>query len=424
MSRLEDFIRISKAAPQPAPPKTENESAGAAQNPLTVDTSATKIGELKNAGAMTKIFLNDLFDRQNTRNESPSGNISRKAGQADLETDAEFKKLPAATQRLVRQALAKNQGNPADVDTLARLAQSAGFNRLNAAEQKHLINFVGGTNLELSQGARAELRTILDNPNADKSNPATFRKFLKEQPSLPSGVNTEPGASDARRRAYTVTGPVEEKNYDFYSGAGDAQKYTVETGGKKIPVYVGKDQDPNETYQTIDEVAKGLAALPPESLEKVTGVNVDPKLDPDDAYWEKEYNTPGLRAYMSAGADGVINIYPGRQTQHYLDGSMIHETGHTFSQQRLGVKTNNKLGDLLKHLSGKIAWSDWKSAMKKDGISPSGYARDTAAANGSPDEDFAETFQLYMEVRGKPQAAEIRAIMPERFALLDKLLKK
>lgn len=514
MSRVEDFNSVIKAAPQSAPLEVKNERAGT-QNPLAADAGTTKVGELNNAGAIAKSFLNKLFDLQTARANSTAKTspydalneikslpkpsykgiahnmpeedrqaiyeqrvqdynqkraaiadaaivgapppkredfnaappriaemeyrdalngynnqigelkqISREAKQANLETNAEFKKLPAETQALVRKALAKNQGSPKDVDTLARLAHSAGFNRLSSDEQKHLINFVGGTNRELSQGARAELRKILDDPNADKSNPETFRKFLKDQPGLPFVVSgtIQPGELDNRRRPYTVTGPEEVKNYNFQSGSADAQKYEVEIDGRKIPVYVGKNQDPNQTYHSINEVAKGLAALPSASLGKVVSVRVDPKQNPDDAYWAKEYKMPNFRSYMTAGADGNISIYPGKASQEVLDGSLIHETGHTLSKQRFGENTDSKVGDFFKHLLGRTTWSDWKKAMKHDGISPSVYAQQSAATD-APDEDFSETLELYMKVKGTPQEAEIRAIMPERFALLDKILK-
>ena len=527
MSRVEDFNLFTKVAP-PAPLTVENERAGT-QNPLTANISASKIGELNNAGIMAKTFLNKLFDRQpaplnppenppppSPANPSPPAKpspyealnkikslpkpgyegiapnlpdedrqaiyeqrvqdynqkratiaddavnqatppkredfkglpprvadmeyrdalggynnqigelkqISREAKQANLENNAEFKKLPAETQTLVRQSLAKNQAEPKDVDTLARLAQSAGFNRLRAEEQKHLMNFVGGTNRELSQGARRELKKVLDDPNADQTDPETFRKFLNDQPGLPFVVSgsIQPGEFDSRRRPYTVTGPEEVKNHNFQSGNADAQKYEVEIDGKKIPVYTGKDQDPKETYHSIDEVAKGLAALPSASLEKVVSVRVDPKQNPDDAYWAKQYKMPNFRSYMTAGADGNISIYPGRASQEVLDGSLIHETGHTLSKQLFGENTDNKTGDFFKHLFGKTTWSDWKSAMNSDGISPSVYAKQSAAT-GAPDEDFSETLELYMKVKGTPQESEIRAIMPERFALLDKILK-
>ena len=53
--------------------------------------------------------------------------------------------------------------------------------------------------------------------------------------------------------------------------------------------------------------------------------------------------------------------------------------------------------------------------MKSDGISPSTYAR------SSPDEDFAESWSLFMEVRHGPREEELRVLFPARWAILATL---
>jgi hypothetical protein len=348
--------------------------------------------------------------------------ISREAKQSNLENNAEFKKLPAATQQLVKTQLAKNEGSPQAVDTLVKLAQTEGFNKLSSEEQTKFLNYVGGTNKEISEPARQALEGKLNDPSFDSKNPESFRTFLKDQPGLTYVVSgtMAPGEFDSRRKTYTVTGPEEAKDHGFQSGKADADKYIVEVDGKKIPVFIAKGQDATLSYQTIDEVAKGLAALPKSSLDKVVSVQLDGKQNPDDAHWATEYNTPGFRSYMTAGADGNISIYPqtGKTAQEVLDASLIHETGHTLSKQNMGEGDGGFLGNMWRDITGQQKWSDWEAAAKKDGVSVSKYAKN------SHDEDFAETLTLYMKVKGTPQEAEIRAIMPERFKFLDEMLKK
>ena len=351
--------------------------------------------------------------------------ISREAKQANLEQNAEFQKLPPETKEQVGQILVNNQNNIQDVDTIVKLAQTEGFNKLSADEQKRFLNYVGGTNTEISAPARRELDKILNDPKADTKNPETFRKFLREQPGLRSVIaeDAKPGEFDDRRRPYTVTGPTDVKDYDgFASGKADALRYEVEIDGRKIPVYLPKNPDPNETYHTIDEAAKGLAALPAAVRNRVNSVKVEPGRNPNDAHWEKEYGIPNFRSYMTAGADGNINIYPGKQSQEVMDVSMVHETGHILSGQVLGDTDDplRRFKDALGDLFGKTTWNDWKKAMGKDGVYPSEYAK--TAAKSSPGEDFSEALALYVKVKGTPREAEIRAIMPERFALLDKML--
>jgi hypothetical protein len=266
----------------------------------------------------------------------------------------------------------------------------------------------------------------LNDPAADKTNPETFRKFLQDQPGLPYVTSSAatPGEFDGRRSPYTVTGPTDVAGYTgFASGTADALRYEVEIEGRKIPVFMPKNPSATETYQSIDEVAKGLAALPKAVRDRVDSVKVEPGRNPSDAYWEKEYGIPNFRSYMTAGADGNINIYPGKASQEVLDVSMVHETGHILSKQVLGETGSATRGlvDGISDFFGGTTWNDWKEAMKNDGVAPSVYAK-TAAAS-SPDEDFCETLALYMKVKGTPREAQLRAIMPERFAMLDEMLK-
>ncbi len=84
-----------------------------------------------------------------------------------------------------------------------------------------------------------------------------------------------------------------------------------------------------------------------------------------------------------------------------MTGTMVHESGHTWSYQTWGEDET------------KGGWVSWKAAMDKDQASVSGYA-DAAIA-----EDVAETVQVYNTTKGAPSHEEYRAIVPERFKILD-----
>lgn len=225
--------------------------------------------------------------------------------------------------------------------------------------------------------------------------------------SIPDVVETPPGTFDDRRIPYTI-GPAQEvPDHPFRSGTADALRYDVEVGGRTIPVYVPKDSSAlSGSIHTIDEVAKGLAALPEPSRNLVVQVNVEPGPNPDDAYWAQEYNDPNFSSYMTAGPDGVIDIYPAspQMSQDYLDGTMVHETGHIWSAQNWGSDAND------------ARWNDWKAAMGDDPSVASKYAK------AAPSEDFSETLQLYYQVRGTPEEAAARSRMPARFKIIDDIL--
>lgn len=320
-----------------------------------------------------------------------------------------FSGLSEARQVQVLEQMSKHPTDPAARETIANTATAPGFRALDDAKQEKLLNLIGGTNVDLARDARNEMTTLLSDPKFEKASAADqkaqLEKFLTDQPGLRDVVQPEAGAFDGKREKYKLTGPTDVKNHAFKGGKADALKYEVEIDGKKIPVWMPKNPDASMKYHSIEEVAKGLAALPASSRALVKEVSVEQKVNPDDAFWAKEYKDPNFHSYMTAGEAGVVSIYPGstKQSQDYLDGTLIHETGHTLSKQKWGNDDDPK-------------WKDWKDAMGKDGISSSQYAKK------SQGEDFAETLQLYQQVKGTPQEAEVRALMPERFKIIDELL--
>jgi hypothetical protein len=135
-------------------------------------------------------------------------------------------------------------------------------------------------------------------------------------------------------------------------------------------------------------------------------VQVDGNASPWDKHYQDVYGDPNHRAYMTAGAAGVITIYPSavKQTQQFMNSSFIHETGHTLSLSRWGNADTDP------------RWDAYEAAIQSDGFVTSNYAREHAH------EDFSETLVLYQKVRGTPEEAEVRALMPGRFRLIDELL--
>ena len=59
------------------------------------------------------------------------------------------------------------------------------------------------------------------------------------------------------------------------------------------------------------------------------------------------------------------------------------------------------------------ATAEWKAAGAKDLTSLSTYGRASVA------EDAAESYALYVGTKGTPAHDELRALFPNRFALLD-----
>jgi hypothetical protein len=110
---------------------------------------------------------------------------------------------------------------------------------------------------------------------------------------------------------------------------------------------------------------------------------------------------------MTAGAAGVVTIYPDKETNALPSAggqrsTMTHETGHTWSYKTWGEDTT------------KGKWVDWKKAMGDDKTSVSGYAMSAIA------EDVAETIRVYVSSKDTPRYAEYQKIVPHRFEILKK----
>ena len=100
-----------------------------------------------------------------------------------------------------------------------------------------------------------------------------------------------------------------------------------------MPVFLPELERYDKVSHTINEVAKGLAALPKAVFNRVVSVNVNRGDNPRDADFAKMYNIPDFTSYMSTGINGVVEIYPQKKKppQQALDASFVHETGHILS---------------------------------------------------------------------------------------------
>jgi hypothetical protein len=160
-------------------------------------------------------------------------------------------------------------------------------------------------------------------------------------------------------------------------------------------------------------LAQALSGLPPVLRTLVTEVRLYEAGNPNDAHWDKIYNPDNIEAkrfksQFTADIDGRISGFPAGSawTLGKLDGYMAHETGHTYSFRMMGADTAS------------AGWADWREAMAQDRFAASGYARHTVA------EDFSEFLEMYLDVRGTPEASELAKIFPRRTAALEALFAR
>jgi hypothetical protein len=286
---------------------------------------------------------------------------------------------------------------------VGQMKATAGYQALDKAEQSRLLVYIGG-GTSMSAGASAEMTKLLADAKKDKSKPATFRAFLHAQTGLAKSVG--PIARPRMETVNELSPGVDVKGFKFRSGKADAIRYDATVGvvdPVTIPIYEPKVPVPaNGVLPSVAEVMQTLATAPEATRKVVKEVHLNPGRNPDDKMWEQKKGMTGFRSFMTAGADGIVDMYPATAA---VDGerrrkSLEHESGHVVSMKAWGGDENGP------------KWAPWRKAMKSDGFAASTYGK-----SGILD-DFAEAWAMYMETKGQPTEAELKTLMPARYAIL------
>jgi len=142
-----------------------------------------------------------------------------------------------------------------------------------------------------------------------------------------------------------------------------------------------------------DDVAQSLATLSDEQLRNVKEVYITPDANSD---------TPGAVADYK---DGRIRFFPrgAAHPQSDIDWAMQHEAGHAYS-----------MGEVWK--KDPAARDAWIRAIGAD------HRPVTAYGNTDEKEDFGEFILLYSVVKGTPCEAAAKALFPNRWAIMQRLL--
>ncbi len=296
--------------------------------------------------------------------------------------------------------------------TLQTVKASPGFQQLSSSEQSRFLVYVGGANL-ISRRAGLRLATAIAGPKFDRTKPQTFRNFLKAESSLKQ-LDDKTGLDPFAHRPVSSTPVVDAGPRSFRSKPGH-------TPAEKVDVTIGAVTDPDKVtipvfrpkaaalkatlnYHTFADVEKGLSVVPPPNAKEIKRVEIEPAFNRDDAHWKKAYGDPTFQSYMTAGAAGIVNLYPSGTALSgdvWMMGSFIHETGHIIGNKTFG---SNHQGP---------KWKPWRDAMAADQLHPSDYAKK------SPSEDFSEMVLLARMVKGKKREREIRMLFPARMKILD-----
>ena len=284
-----------------------------------------------------------------------------------------------------------------------------GWATLTAAEKAQVEPLLFGATNAVSVAARGHLRTIFSGLAAktEAQQKASLTGLVGSQDAMPSVVSEQVETAAA---TYTLGAAATVKDYAFRGKKADAEK-TIATydDGKAIDIFAPKAPYAKGVHQhTVAEAADAAAYLPKPSRAVLTKIVLNVQENPDDAHWAVEYKDPNFHSYMTASPSGEVTIYPDSKAQpgdNYRRGTMIHETGHTWSYKAWGTDTS------------KGKWVTWKAAMTKDGNAVSDYAQASIA------EDVAETIQIFGSMKGTPKYDEYKAMVPNRFKILEAEMK-
>ncbi len=281
----------------------------------------------------------------------------------------------------------------------------AGWSKLPGSDQSIVEALLGGETNGVSGAARGHLGPLMPGLTGkpDTEQATALGGIIGNKAATPSLVGE---AVQSEPVAVALGAPTVQKNFDFRGKKADAEIFIATFGdGVSVEIVAPKAPEPGYHQHTAQEVAESARYVPKKCRELMKQVVLNTVENPDDAHWAVEYNTPDFHSYMTAGAAGIVTVYPSKTTQPPADamrGTLIHETGHTWSYQQWGNdKTKGK-------------WSDWKTCMDKDRVSVSGYAMNDIA------EDVAETVQVYGGTKGTPKYEEYKALVPSRLAMLEK----
>jgi hypothetical protein len=335
----------------------------------------------------------------------------------ELDHEAELAALEPGAAKSVLGVLGRQ---PAIV---ARLRAAPGFKALPADEQRRILIYVAGSTSLSTGGATAFDRVLAD--KRKRKDPDAFRKALHAQPGMAELATLPEVPPEAV--AVRLEVPEQVNQHPFHSGNSDAIRNRVvfddpvtATAFNKNQIDVMQPKKPPTAaagkLPSVADVVSVLRRLGRPSRATIVRVDLNPKRNPDDKVWAKTpgYADANFRSDMSAGSDGVADVYPlaeGR-TIASMVGALAHESGHAVSDRLWGDDT----GATGTRAPTNAAWRPWYDATVADGFRTSKYAK------ASLHEDFAEAWELFTTTRGTPREAEVKSLMPHRYTIMAGVL--
>lgn len=289
-------------------------------------------------------------------------------------------------------ALARHGSDDEARRVLAELARAAAIGGLSNEEQLRLLRYASGRNTQLSAPAREYFSKRLQaiGSGTPKSIGGDLRSFLAHQPSLP--FHPPVGRAFERARSSVTMGPLAPCRMP----TGEGHKTVLRV--QNHPIHVRATVEAVEGGLSIDDIRDAVSRLPWWSARVLTSVSCFP--------WGRTGKN-GATTHMScAHYSGSVSTYVDKAGWKREDvaADLLHESAHQIAYRAYGEGLDEK------------GWDRWREVVQKDGVLPCGYGRTDLH------EDFAEAATLYAVVVGTKDEAELRALMPHRFAEIERAL--
>jgi len=224
-----------------------------------------------------------------------------------------------------------------------------------------------------------------------------YQQILEQHGLTEFNPNHEPtGTPEGGRFASKTASKTTSKKTKKTVLSGSSKLSTVEHLFGDVRIVIDKKTGVSRT-----DVERWLGARVPASLLADCDIFINSSVNPDDVYWQKQYNMPGLVSEATGGVNpsngrGEIMFWQVHEKPSaYVAETFAHELGHVYAARN------------------PVKFKDFLKAARSDKKDPSTYAK------VSDDENMAESFRLYFFFPSR-----LKNRCPSRYAWMQEEFKQ
>lgn len=290
---------------------------------------------------------------------------------------------------------------PSAAEAVALAESSPGWSALAPEQRRRLEALVEGRANPWSAGAREALRDLVVSAPFTSAPAAAQAELLeglwRDARVRPRSIATLGLASRTVRARYTLRAPVPLGMVELDGVPEPSVRHALVVDGREVAIDASVLPPREGTQLAPEDVARAVARLPCDARAELDALELVPFRNPRDDAYARDFGMPGFRTFMEGRSTGTVLVFPRVEATIDPADMLLHEVAHVWSLRDLDDD----------------AWRAWEQAEAEDAHDASVYAAT------HPREDLAETAAARSALAGQPGEAEVRAMFPSRFALLD-----